>query len=69
MKRGGLAILVSGGKPNMKNEEEDDSYEGDESESGTAAAAKEMFAALKDDDEATFVKAFKNACELMRGDD
>lgn len=66
MKRsGGLAIALLDAKKSAEASKDDD-YEGDEVDSGTEAAAKELFAAIKDDDEETFVKAFKNACSLMR---
>lgn len=65
MKPSGLAILVSGAKKKAVDKDEEE-FDGDEVESGMEAVAKELFAAIKDDDEETFVKSFKNACALMK---
>ena len=68
MKKGGLAILVAG--PKGKGYEGDDEDEGGGSErmKGAEAVAKEAWDAIKEDDKDTFVKAFKNLCEMMSDD-
>lgn len=53
----GLAIVIGSGKP--KGEPEHDAEESGEED----AFAKEAFAAIKDDDEAGFISAFKSAVE------
>lgn len=65
MKKGGLAILVASKKPEG---EEPEGEEGgaDELEKGAEAVAKEMFAAVKDNDESTFVRSFVNYCKMLK---
>ena len=68
MKKGGLAILVASKKPGGE-EPEGEEGDVDEVEKGAEAVAKEMFAAVKGDDEKTFVRAFVNYCKLTKDEE